>query len=79
MSTKHNLIIEYIKQLEVGTRISVRKIAQQMGVSEGTAYRAIKEAESLEYVKTLPRVGTVRIEKVEKRDIERLPMQKLCP
>ncbi len=72
MSTKHDLIIEYIKQLEVGTRISVRKIAQQMGVSEGTAYRAIKEAESLEYVKTLPRVGTVRIEKVEKRDIERL-------
>ena len=69
---KHNRIIEYIKQLEVGTRISVRKIAQQLGVSEGTAYRAIKEAENQEYVKTFPRAGTLRIEKVEKRDIERL-------
>ena len=47
MSTKHNRIIEYIKQLEVGTRISVRKIAQQLGVSEGTAYRAIKEVVNL--------------------------------
>ena len=72
MSTKHHRIIEYIKQLEVGTRISVRKIAQQLGVSEGTAYRAIKEAENQEYVKTFPRAGTLRIEKVEKRDIERL-------
>ena len=58
--------------LEVGTRISVRKIAQHLGVSEGTAYRAIKEAENREYVKTFPRAGTLRIEKVEKRDIERL-------
>jgi predicted transcriptional regulator len=72
MATKHNRIIEYIKQLEVGTRISVRKIAKKLDVSEGTAYRAIKDAENQEYVKAFPRAGTMRIEKPEKKDIQRL-------
>ncbi len=72
MSTKHEQIIEYITGIEIGTRISVRKIAQTMGVSEGTAYRAIKEAENQEFVKTYPRVGTLRVEKMEKKHIERL-------
>jgi predicted transcriptional regulator len=72
MATKHDLIIQYIIGLEVGTSISVRKVAQELGVSEGTAYRAIKDAENREYVKTYPRAGTVRIEKKEKRSIERL-------
>jgi predicted transcriptional regulator len=72
MSTKHDQIIKYIMDLDVGTKISVRKIAQDLNVSEGTAYRAIKEAENREYVKTYPRVGTVRIEKLEKKNIEQL-------
>ena len=54
--TKHERIIKYIKDLKVGTKISVRKIAQEIEVSEGTAYRAIKEAENLGYVNTIPRV-----------------------
>ncbi|MDI3533854.1 MAG: hypothetical protein PWQ82_219 [Thermosediminibacterales bacterium] len=70
--TKHEQIINFIKKLKIGTKISVRQIAQELGVSEGTAYRAIKEAETLGYVNTIPRVGTVRIEKMEKREIEKL-------
>ncbi|TZE83094.1 DRTGG domain-containing protein [Calorimonas adulescens] len=69
--TKHNEIISYIKQLEPGTRISVRGISISLGVSEGTAYRAIKEAENQGYVNTIPRVGTVRVEDNEEGDIEK--------
>jgi predicted transcriptional regulator len=72
MGTKHDQIINYIIDLDIGTKISVRKIAQDLNVSEGTAYRAIKEAENQEYVKTYPRVGTLRVEKLEKKNIEQL-------
>jgi predicted transcriptional regulator len=72
MPTKHEQILKYIEQLEVGHKISVRQIAQTLGVSEGTAYRAIKEAEVQGLVNTIERVGTVRIEKKQRSDIERL-------
>lgn len=70
--TKHEQIVKHIMNLKVGTKISVRKIAQEIKVSEGTAYRAIKEAENLGYVNTIPRVGTIRIEKIEKKEIEKI-------
>ncbi|SKA98448.1 Predicted transcriptional regulator containing CBS domains [Caloramator quimbayensis] len=70
--SKHEDIIKYIRSLKVGTKISVRFIASELNVSDGTAYRAIKDAETLGIVTTVPRVGTVRIEKVEKRNIESL-------
>ncbi|MGE5628067.1 MAG: DRTGG domain-containing protein [Solirubrobacterales bacterium] len=70
--SKHEDIIKYILSLEVGTKISVRSVAGALGVSDGTAYRAIKDADSLGFVTTIPRVGTVRIEKVEKKSIEAL-------
>lgn len=70
--SKHEDIIKYILSLEVGTKISVRSVAFAQGVSDGTAYRAIKDADSLGFVTTIPRVGTVRIEKVEKKSIEAL-------
>lgn len=72
MATKHEQILEYIDQLPVGSKISVRQIAKDLEVSEGTAYRAIKEAEVQGYVSTIERVGTVRIEKKLKENIERL-------
>lgn len=72
MLTKHEQIIQYIKSLEVGHKISVRQIAKELGVSDGTAYRAIKEAEAQGWVNTIERVGTVRIEKKQRSDIERL-------
>lgn len=67
LRTKHEHVTKYIQSLSVGTVISVRKIAQELEVSEGTAYRAIKEAENLGIVKTKRRIGTVRVEK--KRNI----------
>ncbi|MCM8710155.1 DRTGG domain-containing protein [Clostridium sp. SYSU_GA19001] len=70
--SKHEDIIKYILSLEVGTKISVRSIAGDLGVSDGTAYRAIKDCDAMGIVTTIPRVGTVRIEKVEKKSIEAL-------
>ncbi|MDT2813532.1 DRTGG domain-containing protein [Vagococcus carniphilus] len=70
--TKHDQILEYIETLPVGEKISVRGIAKDLVVSEGTAYRAIKEAENIGLVSTIQRVGTIRIEKKLKENIERL-------
>lgn len=70
--SKHEDIIKYINSLKVGSKISVRTIAADLSVSEGTAYRAIKDAETLGILSTIPRVGTVRIEKLEKKHIENL-------
>ncbi len=72
MSTKHDQILKHIENLPIGHKISVRQIAKQLQVSEGTAYRAIKEAEGQGFVTTIERVGTVRIEKKQRRDIDRL-------
>lgn len=72
MATKHEKILRYINDLEIGEKISVRTIAKALNVSEGTAYRAIKEAENQGFVSTIERVGTIRIEKKKKENIERL-------
>ncbi|MBA4537119.1 CBS domain-containing protein [Bacillus aquiflavi] len=72
MATKHEQIIQYIDQLPVGEKISVRQIAKALNVSEGTAYRAIKDAENQGYVSTIERVGTIRIERKKKENIEKL-------
>jgi predicted transcriptional regulator len=72
LATKHEQILQYIDELPVGEKISVRQIAKAMGVSEGTAYRAIKEAENKGYVSTIERVGTIRIERKKKENIEKL-------
>ncbi|UOE93433.1 CBS domain-containing protein [Alkalihalobacillus sp. LMS39] len=72
MATKHEQILKYINDLEIGHKISVRQIAKALNVSEGTAYRAIKEAENQGYVSTIERVGTIRIEKKKKENIEKL-------
>lgn len=61
--TKHEQLLQYIEGLKIGTKISVRKLAKTMSVSEGTAYRALKEAENLGIVITKERIGTVRVEK----------------
>ena len=72
MATKHDLILQYIENLAVGEKISVRGIARRHQVSEGTAYRAIKAAETTGLVSTIERVGTLRIEKKKERKIESL-------
>ena len=70
--SKHEDIIKHILSLDVGVKISVRSVANDLGVSDGTAYRAIKDCDSMGIVTTIPRVGTVRVEKVEKKTIESL-------
>lgn len=72
MATKHEQILQHIDQLPVGEKISVRQIAKDMKVSEGTAYRAIKDAENRGYVSTIERVGTIRIEQKKRENIEKL-------
>lgn len=72
MTTKHEQILQYIQNLPIGDKISVRQIAKELGVSEGTAYRAIKDAENKGFVSTIERVGTIRIEQKRKENIERL-------
>jgi len=70
--TKHEQILAYIENLEVGEKISVRQIAKELNVSEGTAYRAIKDAENKGFVSTIERVGTIRIKNKQKENIEKL-------
>src|SRR5690606_32881008 len=50
----------------------VRQMAKEMKVSEGTAYRAIKEAEQLGIVSTRERIGTIRIERLNRDHADRL-------
>lgn len=75
--TKHEQILSYIESLSVGQKISVRKIAKVLEVSEGTAYRAIKDAGQLGLVATIDRVGTVRIEKKTREQIEQLTFNEI--
>ncbi|ULO05879.1 CBS domain-containing protein [Paenibacillus sp. 19GGS1-52] len=70
--TKHEQLLQHIESLKVSTKISVRKLAKEMGVSEGTAYRAVKEAENLGIVITKERIGTVRVEKTPRNISEQL-------
>jgi len=72
LATKHEQIIRHIASLAVGHKISVRQIAKELDVSEGTAYRAIKEAENRGLVSTIERVGTIRIEQKEKEKFKHL-------
>lgn len=51
--TKHEQILDYIESLSIGSKISVRKIAKFLNVSEGTAYRAIKDADKMGMVATM--------------------------
>lgn len=72
--TKHQQILTFIEDLAIGSKVSVRFIAKELDVSEGTAYRAIKEAENKGFVRSIPKVGTIRIEGVKERQIEDLTL-----
>ena len=74
--TKHEVILRYIRDLEIGSKVSVRQIAKDLDVSEGTAYRAIKDAENQGLVSSIPKVGTIRIED-EKKDLEDLSLREI--
>lgn len=76
--SKHQEILDYLEKLAVGKRVSVRSISNHLKVSDGTAYRAIKEAENRGIVETRPRSGTVRIEKKATVRIERLTYSEIA-
>ncbi|CAM2813814.1 MULTISPECIES: DRTGG domain-containing protein [Staphylococcus] len=76
--TKHEQIIKHIESLSVGQKISVRKIAKDLDVSEGTAYRAIKDANQRGLVATIDRVGTVRIEKKTRAKVDHLTFREIA-
>ena len=59
--SKHQEILDYLEKLPIGKRVSVRSISNFLNVSDGTAYRAIKEAENQGIVETRPRSGTIRV------------------
>ena len=75
--TKHQQILSFIVNLAIGSKVSVRFIAKELDVSEGTAYRAIKEAEGKGFVRSIPKVGTIRIEGVKERQIEDLTLREV--
>lgn len=67
---KIDRIMEHIKEMQLGTKLSVRTLAKDRGVSDATAYKAIKIMEEEGYLETLPRTGTVRIESEKEKKIE---------
>ncbi|QAY68274.1 CBS domain-containing protein [Paenibacillus protaetiae] len=71
-ATKHDQILHYIQSLEIGTRISVRAVAKELGVSEGTVYKAFKDAEISGLVSTRERIGTVRIDRRRRETLDAL-------
>ncbi|MFC4776374.1 DRTGG domain-containing protein [Paenibacillus sp. GCM10023252] len=76
-TTKHELILGHIQTLPIGTRISVRAVAKELGVSEGTAYKAIKEAEAAGLVSTKERIGTVRIDRKRRESLDQLTFKEV--
>ena len=75
--SKHQEILAYLENLPIGKRVSVRSISNYLGVSDGTAYRAIKEAENRGIVETRPRSGTIRV-KSKKVVLEHLTYKEIA-
>ncbi|MDF2835513.1 MAG: putative transcriptional regulator containing domain [Paenibacillus sp.] len=71
-STKHEQIVQHIQGLKVGTKISVRAMSKHLGVSEGTVYKAFKDAEASGLVSTKERIGTVRIDRKRREALDQL-------
>lgn len=67
---KIDRIMESIKEMQLGTKLSVRTLAKDQGVSDATAYKAIKIMEEEGYLETLPRTGTIRVESEKEKKIE---------
>lgn len=61
MAGKQENILKYIEALRPGERISVRRLAKALSVSEGTAFKAIRRAEAEGLVQTRAR-GSVRVQ-----------------
>lgn len=78
MSIKNELILSYIKELEVGTKLSVRRLSELLDVSEGTVYKAIKTAEAQGLVVTKPKSGTFRVDAGFAHSDEKLNLKRIA-
>lgn len=76
--SKHEEILAYIEELEIGKRVSVRGISNRLNVADGTAYRAIKEAELRGLVAINDRSGTVRVASKGQKVANRFTFGKLA-
>ena len=74
--SKHQEILDYLEKLPIGKRVSVRSISNFLNVSDGTAYRAIKEAENQGIVETRPRSGNHPCQ-IEKAVLEHLTYREI--
>ena len=74
--TKHEEILNYIESLELGAQVSVRRIANKLKVADGTAYKAIKEAENRGLVAVNDRSGTVRVAAKGQKNAHKLTFAK---
>lgn len=61
ISVKSKRVVDYIKELPEGSKISVRELSATLEISEGTAYKGVKEAEQQGLVSVRSKSGTVRI------------------
>lgn len=61
MVGKVDQVLEYIEALSPGVRVSVRQLARELSVSEGTAYKAVCQAKERGLVQSKPKSGTVRV------------------
>ena len=68
ISIKNDIVLSHIETIEPGAKISVRGLASELNVSEGTVYKAIKEAEQRGLVITKPKSGTFRMESAVSSD-----------
>lgn len=78
ISIKSDLVISFIEQLPEGAKVSVRELSAQLNVSEGTAYKAVKEAEQRGLVLVKPKAGTVRVKSERSVLDQMIPAADLC-
>ena len=78
MSIKNELILSYIKDLEPGTKISVRRLSDILDVSVGTVYKAIKTAEAQGLVVTKPKSGTFRVDAAVAGETEPMNLKRIA-
>lgn len=77
MPSKLDKAVSYIQAMKIGQKISIKRIAKELSISEGTAYHAIKRAEQQGLVVTLPRAGTTRIQAYAQVNMQPLTMRSL--
>lgn len=78
MSIKNELILSYIKELDAGTKISVRRLSELLDVSVGTVYKAIKSAEAQGLVVTKPKSGTFRVDAANSGETEPMNFKRMA-